>query len=487
MERLFVSLLLCAFVVFHCVSGHQTKQIEITEGPRLNKGRMSATLASIKRPNGNIYVIGGAPSEQNFVPHTGTNAIEVLRPPYTKWEFSNISVPYPLAGNAYILPDGRVLVYASIFAFNPKSTRTEVGQDPNNPNAPDAGPVSAVIIDLDAGSVTPIYRPKDNTPCGAPLKGSLGLVQRAFAKSIQLKDGTILRLGSFGYYVDPNPTAKCEESKCVYCLDGTCKADENFQYGCHEVKDCPNKEGTWHLQVGDMIEIYTPPTNKQSLGTVKCIKMDAGRTSLDAIQLQDGRVLITGGWGPEGDGVNQSYGTTYFLDSKTATLTPGPRMLEPREDHSTAMLEDGRILVTGGTVGSGKTVKSTEIFSPQKGIFEYGDDMQFSREDHFSMYLGPLIMFVGGEVADKADQIRNTAAFFNRKTGAYISPQFLYSRPENGALEAGLAGISDGAGVHLDDNTILLFGGQQGYQDRDGEYISAGIGTIRTLLVKYNP
>lgn len=473
-----------------CVAERLTERLSIIEGPTLNFGRMSASLGAVVLPDKRVVVVGGSPTEYPFRPLVGKQAIEILRADWSKWDLADIDLPYPIAGEVYLLRDGRLLAFSSGFQFHAASNDVEgkpIGDDPDY----HSWPVSAVLIDLDKKTVFPYYRPKNNEPGQPPLRGDApALMQRAFERSLQLADGRILRIGAYMRYQDPAPEKRCVEGYCRYCYGENCGPfDNSNDYACSEetvAKDCPQKWGNRKTVLSDVIEVFSPPSPVHPYGDLKFLRMKEGRSSTSAIQLQDGRVFITGGWGPDGEGTNQAYATTYFLDPNTLQLTEGPRMISPREDHAMALLDDGRVLITGGTDHSERSVNTTEIFDPKNNQVVHGDEMTLSREDHVPVNLGPWTIFVGGEVNDRADQIRNSAEAFSRNTGRYVSAFLLYSRLATGDKTDGFAGITDAAIVELGPNRVIIFGGQQGLQDAAGEYISAGIGSIRSLMVSIN-
>jgi hypothetical protein len=100
--------------------------------------------------------------------------------------------------------------------------------------------------------------------------------------------------------------------------------------------------------------------------------------------------------------------------------------------------------------------------------------------------LGPWWLFIGGEDNSKTDLIRNTAEAYQATTGDYVGPIFLYPELTNNK-DQGMAGIDGFATVTLDPNTIMIIAGQQGQIDRDGDYISYGSSTRRTLILRYKP
>lgn len=492
-----ISLLCASLGMLGCQATPATERLVTWEGPQLNHGRMSASLGAVRLKNGRIAVIGGSPSEYPFVPLRGTKSIELVDPecvlsPKCKsekekckcWFSAGIDLKYPISGAAFTLPDGRILAFSSVFIFNQKSNRTD--PDPPSKNEPTSGPVSAVLIDLANKSVTPIYRPKDNIGGNPPITGTgPALMMRAFERNIQLRDGRIVRIGGHVNYVEAPPVGSCKESVCSYCSGKKCEVSSP-PIKCDKDSDCPAKKAQKDFHVLNDIEIYTPPSAQFPMGRVQHLKMKEARSSVSAIELVDGRVLITGGWGPKGIGKNQNYLHTYYLDLKKEKpeLIDGPEMLFYREDHSMAVMKDGRVLITGGTNHEAITIRQSEFFDPKQGLFFHAPSMNLSREDHVGVPLGPWLLFFGGEVNEKADQIRNTMEMFNASTGAYIGPYFLFSRTVEGAYK-GFAGTTDFAVLHLDANTLFLFGGQQGLQDRDGEYISGGLGSKRSLVLQY--
>lgn len=474
-----------------CVAERLTERLSIIEGPTLNFGRMSASLGAVALPDKRVVVVGGSPTETPFRPLVGKQAIEILRADWSKWDLADIDVPYPIAGRVYLLRDGRLLAFSSGFQFHAASDDPEGKPIAGDPDY-HSWPVSAVLIDLEKKTVFPYYRPKNNEPGQPPLRGDApALMQRAFDRSLQIEDGRILRIGAYMRYQDPAPQKRCVQGYCRYCIGETCGPfDKTNNYACSEEtvqKDCPQKWGNRKTIVSEVIEVFSPPSPVHPNGSLSYLRMKEGRSSAAAIQLQDGRVFLSGGWGPDGEGSNQAYATTYFLDPKTLELTDGPRMITPREDHAMALLDDGRVLISGGTDHNERSVNTTEIFDPKNNQFVHGDAMTLSREDHVPVNLGPWTIFLGGEVNDRADQIRNSAEAFSRTTGRYVSAFLLFSRLAVGDQKDGFAGITDSAVLELGPNRVLIFGGQQGLQDATGEYISAGIGSIRSLMVSFQP
>jgi hypothetical protein len=109
-------------------------------------------------------------------------------------------------------------------------------------------------------------------------------------------------------------------------------------------------------------ELYDPTT-----GTFDPTdRMGLGREFHTATLLTDGRVLVAGGGG---DYTNRQFlYAVEIYDPTTGTFTGTSSMAEARTNHASALLDDGRVLVTGG-YGTQAPLPSAEIYDPQTGTF----------------------------------------------------------------------------------------------------------------------
>lgn len=102
-------------------------------------------------------------------------------------------------------------------------------------------------------------------------------------------------------------------------------------------------------------EIYDP-----AKGTFRAISpMQFRRSSHAAVLLPDGRVLIAGG-ASRVRMRDDILSSTEIFDPKTETFAPAKPMASPRQDHTATLLNDGRVLVVGGWTGKGES-KTAEL------------------------------------------------------------------------------------------------------------------------------
>ena len=102
-------------------------------------------------------------------------------------------------------------------------------------------------------------------------------------------------------------------------------------------------------------ELYDPQTEAWTATA----PMSTPRAAHAAVKLKDGRVLVVGGETFGGVFVN----TAEIFDPQSETWTPAAPMFVPREEPIARLLEDGRVLVAGGTTFGG-TTNDSELYDP---------------------------------------------------------------------------------------------------------------------------
>ena len=117
--------------------------------------------------------------------------------------------------------------------------------------------------------------------------------------------------------------------------------------------------------------------------------MSLGRTHSASALLNDGRVVISGGVSDAGATLNTA---ELFSAGAFAPVQP---MAEARSHHAAVVLPDGRVLVTGGDNGGGVT-NSAEIYDAAAGVWTVAKPMVEPRQGHTMALLSDGTVLVAG-------------------------------------------------------------------------------------------
>jgi hypothetical protein len=194
-------------------------------------------------------------------------------------------------------------------------------------------------------------------------------------------------------------------------------------------------------------ELYDPVTSTFSLTG----PLAEARGSHTATLLADGRVLIAGGGPASWLNASTEYLTSAELyDPTTGTFSPTGSMTTPRDGHTATALLDGRILMAGGNDLGDHGVASAELYDPETGTFTATGSMTTARGLHTATLLSDgRVLIVGGDPA---------AWTF---TGPYLASAEVYD-PATGTFTA-TGSMAEGRELHaatvLSDGRVLISGG----------------------------
>ncbi|MFZ3495478.1 Kelch repeat-containing protein [Streptomyces sp. 5.8] len=120
-----------------------------------------------------------------------------------------------------------------------------------------------------------------------------------------------------------------------------------------------------------------------------------GATS-GAVQLADGRVLITGG----SDGRLTAQAGTALFDPRAGTWVEGKPVPTARRMHSTTLLADGRVLVAGGYGGASspliRPLAGAELYDPVADAWTPAGELREARYAHSATLLADGRVLVAG-------------------------------------------------------------------------------------------
>ncbi len=140
-------------------------------------------------------------------------------------------------------------------------------------------------------------------------------------------------------------------------------------------------------------ELYDPVTGTYT----PTGDMSELRSFHTATRLTDGRVLFVGG--SRFGGVGSDLGSAEIYDPDSKTFSPTGSLTVPRQQHTATLLDDGRVLVTGG-YGSDPFVAglaTAEIYDPSNGTFTpTAEGMGSGRGQHTAMLLGNGSVLIAG-------------------------------------------------------------------------------------------
>jgi hypothetical protein len=162
-------------------------------------------------------------------------------------------------------------------------------------------------------------------------------------------------------------------------------------------------------------EIYDPVDGTRA----QAGKSKIDRTSPSIAELKDGRVLIAGGAPLEGPGP----ASAEIYDPKTEKFTLTGSMTTPRVGARSTTLADGRVLVTGGTINlaADTPLASAEIYDPATGTFSTTGSMETGRRLHSAVLLddGRVLVVGGSFSAQNPDAIASSAEIYDPATGKF--------------------------------------------------------------------
>src|SRR5579871_6535017 len=111
-----------------------------------------------------------------------------------------------------------------------------------------------------------------------------------------------------------------------------------------------------------ILSVFVPQLRSQTQKSNTWIsvgQMTQSRTGAAAVQLNNGRILITGGTDANG----KPLATTEMYDPTTGAFTASTSMNVARAKHAAIVLKSGDVLVTSGLTTGGSYSDTAEIFS----------------------------------------------------------------------------------------------------------------------------
>jgi hypothetical protein len=193
-------------------------------------------------------------------------------------------------------------------------------------------------------------------------------------------------------------------------------------------------------------ELYDPATNAFAPAANQLATTPGDARSLT---LNTGGVLVFG------------RGRSAIFDPVTEAFVPTGPTIADRVQHTTTLLADGRVLVTGGSgPGGGATLASAEVFDPRTGSWSAVGTMSKARTQHAATLLADKRVLITGGWNDTDDGPFTSAELFDPRTGDFTMAA---------AMSAGAGAIGGGRSAHtstlLPDGRVLIVGGVPSGED----------------------
>jgi hypothetical protein len=193
-------------------------------------------------------------------------------------------------------------------------------------------------------------------------------------------------------------------------------------------------------------ELYDPSTGSfTATGS-----MSTPRANHTATLLNNGKVLITGGVD-----CCQVHSSAELYDPSTGTFTATGSMSGPRNSHAAILLPNGRVLVAGGGGLGGPPIASAEIYDPDTGTFTLTGSMSTKRTNVIfaaALLNDGKVLFAGGQT----------------ENGVRLASAELYD-PLSGtfSLTGSMSTIRDYThAILLANGNVLVVGGVDAYNNR---------------------
>ena len=191
--------------------------------------------------------------------------------------------------------------------------------------------------------------------------------------------------------------------------------------------------------------------------------MTLAREGQAAVRLDDGRVLIVGGTVPftgkcEMVCANPATASVEIYDPRTRKFSPNGSLAEPRSGGEALLLNDGRVLVSGGWSEYGDP-DTIEIYDPAHGtsvVVKPPANIAQLPIDPTVVLLGDGKVLIAGGSYDEDNTTAKATLIYDPASGKYSDGPHM-AQPRQGAMA-----------TLLDDGRVLIVGGDYYYEGNWG-------------------
>jgi hypothetical protein len=238
------------------------------------------------------------------------------------------------------------------------------------------------------------------------------------------------------------------------------------------------------LEIGKTVPLYFENSDGYSLTGKLALGRSMHRATALGQDPKDNRIQVfVSGGGTGTIFLPDSTNKTEIFQPLNRTFLPGPNMAQPRAFHTATLLANGKVLVTGGTNGSGIVTATCELYDHTTGTMSPTGSMGHPRIAHTATRLDDGRVLVTGGLANYQSADTQLAAALNtaQNTGEVYDPATGTWTPvanTMGSVRSGHAAIKEA------DGRVLLISGING-----GIVTSLGSNqpTFTATCDRYNP
>jgi hypothetical protein len=147
-------------------------------------------------------------------------------------------------------------------------------------------------------------------------------------------------------------------------------------------------------------------------------RMHVARSGHQATLLDDGRILVTGGSDESGAAISRAE----IFNPVTQTWADAEPNAHPRFEHAATLLEDGRVVIVGGasTISSCEGVSAAEIYDSRTGAWSVTRDppSAFAHGAAAVRLLDHRVLVSGG--GTPCGDVSNSAVIFDPASNAWV-------------------------------------------------------------------
>lgn len=243
-----------------------------------------------------------------------------------------------------------------------------------------------------------------------------------------------------------------------------------------------NTDVTDALQLGPATYLFTPNADSGSWEPASPLKTP--RCGHTATLLQDGRVLVTGGWNRGSLASSEIFDPACEVWSAAAPIPVG------RAFHSATLLPNGKVLVVGGT-GTAGDLNDAFLYDPTTNVWKSAGTIVDGRHGHSAMLLANgTVAIIGGESTIGTPPL--SMEIFDPRSGTWwrasaprsIRKQATALLPDESILVAG--GLTDDASGCLAPLGTLILGPElaaDAWRPTIGALSTSLVGSERTYSI----